>query len=231
MNKHAYTRQLNELSRYDIQVAGGKGASLGDMLQVGLPVPTGFVVTTDAFQDFSSINHIEAEIAKTLSELDHTDETAIANASEHITQQILAAPLSERLTAEMTHALQALDVPYLAVRSSATAEDSITAAWAGQLDSYLFVAPTDAQERIKHCWASLFSPRALFYCCEKGLQHKPISIAVVVQEMIDVEVSGVAFSVHPVTKDPNQIVIEAGWGIGEAIVSGLITPDQYIFGL
>ena len=116
----------------------------------------------------------------------------------------------------------------MAVRSSATAEDSASAAWAGQLESYLNTTEETLLESVKKCWASLFTPRAIFYRFEKELHKQKISVAVVVQKMVESEVSGIAFSVHPVTENRNQLIIEAGLGLGEAIVSGQITPDSYV---
>ena len=121
-----------------------------------------------------------------------------------------------------------LDCKFVAVRSSATSEDSAFAAWAGQLDSFLNTTEEMLLENVKKCWASLFTPRAIFYRFEKKLNKDKISVAVVVQKMVDSEESGIAFSVHPITQDENQIIIEAGFGLGEAIVSGSITPDSYV---
>ncbi|MDP7195737.1 MAG: PEP/pyruvate-binding domain-containing protein, partial [SAR202 cluster bacterium] len=120
-----------------------------------------------------------------------------------------------------------LNTEYVAIRSSATAEDSKSAAWAGQLDTFLNTTEDDLLEKVKRCWASLFTPRAIFYRFEQGLRDSHVSVAVVIQKMIDSEKSGIAFSVHPVTEDPNQLIIEAGFGLGEAVVSGQITPDAY----
>lgn len=116
----------------------------------------------------------------------------------------------------------------VAVRSSATAEDSSSAAWAGQLESYLNVTEKNLIKSIEKCWASLYSPRAIFYRSKKGLSKQKISVAVVIQKMVQSEISGVCFTVNPVTKDKNQIVIEAGYGLGETIVGGKITPDTYM---
>ena len=121
-----------------------------------------------------------------------------------------------------------LKYKWVAVRSSATAEDSKIASWAGELDTFLYVNEKNLVETVKKCWASLFTPRAIFYRYEKKLVKTKVSVAVVVQKMVDSEVSGVAFSVHPVTQDRNQLIIEAGYGLGEAIVSGIITPDSYV---
>ncbi len=121
-----------------------------------------------------------------------------------------------------------LKAKYVAVRSSATAEDSTSAAWAGQLESYLNTTEKNLLENVKKCWASLFTPRAIFYRFENNLHKQKISVAVVVQKMVKSEKSGIAFSVHPVTQDKNQLIIEAAYGLGEAIVSGQITPDSYV---
>jgi len=116
----------------------------------------------------------------------------------------------------------------VAVRSSATAEDSSTASWAGELDTYLNTTEKNLIGRVKDCWSSLFTARAIFYRFEKGLRNSKVSVAVVIQEMVQSEISGIAFTVHPVTKNKNQMIIEAGFGLGEAIVSGQITPDSYV---
>lgn len=117
---------------------------------------------------------------------------------------------------------------HVAVRSSATAEDSSVASWAGELESYLNVTRKNLLESVKKCWSSLFTPRAIFYRFEKKLDKQKVSVAVVVQKMVQSEISGIYFTAHPVTKDRNQMVIETGYGLGEAIVGGKITPDMYI---
>jgi len=121
-----------------------------------------------------------------------------------------------------------LDAEFVAVRSSATAEDGAEHAWAGQLDRFLNTTKKDLIKNIKRCFSSLFTPRAIFYRFEKGLHDSHISVAVVVQKMVQSEKSGIAFSVHPVTEDRNQMIIEGSWGLGEAIVSGQVTPDSYV---
>lgn len=110
----------------------------------------------------------------------------------------------------------------------AQAEDSSSASWAGELESYLDVTFSNLLDSVKYCWSSLFTPRAIFYRHEKKMHKEKVSVAVVVQKMIESEVSGICFTVHPVTEDKNQLVIEAGWGLGEAIVGGMITPDTYV---
>ena len=129
---------------------------------------------------------------------------------------------------EVGAAFKKLDADFVAVRSSATAEDSAAAAWAGQLDTYLNTTEQTLMENVRKCWASLFTPRAIFYRFEKELHQTEISVAVVVQKMVASEASGVAFSVDPVTENRNHILIEGAFGLGEAVVSGTITPDAYV---
>ncbi len=150
------------------------------------------------------------------------------HASERIQSLILNAPFPSDLETEIRTAFSTLNAPYVAVRSSATAEDGADHAWAGQLDSYLNTTEATLLKNVQRCWASLFTPRAIFYRFEKDLHTTHISVAVVVQKMVASEVSGIAFSVHPVTEDRNQLIIEAGFGLGEAIVSGSVTPDSYV---
>ncbi len=152
----------------------------------------------------------------------------VESASEKIQALIKSAEISEEIRDEILQVFTELDADFVAVRSSATAEDGAEHAWAGQLDSYLNVTSVDLLEKIQHCWASLFTPRAIFYRFQKGLHTTHISVAVVVQKMVNAEKSGIAFSVHPVTEDHNQLIIEAGLGFGEAIVSGQVTPDAYV---
>ncbi len=219
---------FRELSRRDTTIAGGKGASLGEMTQAGIPVPPGFVVTTDAFDRFLREAELEADIETILHTVNHEQVSSVERASEHIRALILAAAMPEDLANEITQAFKELNAPLVAVRSSATAEDGAKAAWAGQLESFLNTNDASLLNHVKACWASLFTPRALFYRHEQNLPTQTISVAVVVQAMVESEVSGIAFSVHPISEDRNQLLIEASYGLGEAIVSGQVTPDNYV---
>lgn len=223
-----YTKKFAEISKNDTFLAGGKGASLGEMTQAGIPVPEGYIVVSVAFQNFFKESGISADIESILSKVDQEKIYTIETASEQIQAIILQTAMSSSLQKEIEDAFLELNTKFVAVRSSATAEDGINAAWAGQLDTFLNTTKETLFVNVKHCWASLFSPRAIFYRIEKNLHKEEISVAVVVQKMIQSEVSGVAFSVHPVTQDRNQILIEAGYGLGEAVVSGAITPDNYV---
>ena len=221
-------KPFTSLSKADVAVAGGKGASLGEMIQAGIPVPEGFVVLEEAFESFLKENDLHTEIDALLHGVDHEKMHTVEHASEQIQSLIMHAEMAEDLGKAITNAFSELNAPFVAVRSSATAEDSSTAAWAGQLDTFLNSTSTTLLENVKKCWASLFTPRAIFYRFEQGLHEEHISVAVVVQKMVDSEVSGIAFSVHPVTEDKNQLIIEAGLGLGESVVSGQITPDSYV---
>lgn len=221
-------KTFGDISKADTEIAGGKGASLGEMTRAGISVPQGFVILSMVFEKFLEETDLNVEIDSILSAVDYHKMHTVENASEKIQSLILNAEISKELKDEIQKFFKQLGAAYVAVRSSATAEDSESAAWAGQLNSYLNTTEKDLIENVQKCWASLFTPRAVFYRFEKNLQKQKISVAVVIQEMIESEKSGIAFSVHPVTQDKNQMIIEAGFGLGEAIVSGSITPDAYV---
>lgn len=223
-----YIHKLSELSKDSTAQAGGKAASLGELINAGIQVPDGFIVTTEAFDDFLSETDLLQEIKSELSDVDKSIIHTIENAANNIQGLILKQDVPENLVAKLLEEFKALGSEYVAVRSSATSEDGKDHAWAGQLDSYLNVTEENLVESIQKCWASLFTPRAIFYRFENGLQDADVSVAVVVQTMVQSKKSGIAFSVHPITEDVNQMVIEAGFGLGEAIVSGQITPDSYV---
>src|SRR3989344_5368107 len=220
-------RDFKNISKSDVALAGGKGASLGEMTKAGIPVPSGFVILSSAFEKFLEETDLNVEIDAALNLVNHKEIHTVENASAKIEALILEAAMPKDIADEIKEFFKRLDSKYVAVRSSATAEDSASAAWAGQLESYLNTTEDILLENVKKCWASLFTPRAIFYRFEKDLHKQKISVAVVVQKMVESEISGIAFSVHPITQDRNQLIIEAGFGLGEAIVSGQITPDSY----
>lgn len=221
-------KKFAQISKADIEIAGGKGASLGEMIQAGIPVPEGFVILSNAFDRFLEETDLNVEIDAILDKVDIKEVHTVENASEKIQALILSRGIPEDIRTEILKFYKNIDCKFVAVRSSATSEDSASAAWAGQLDSFLNTTKDTLLENVKRCWASLFTPRAIFYRFEKKLNKDKISVAIVVQKMVDSEESGIAFSVHPVTQDEYQIIIEAGFGLGEAIVSGSITPDSYV---
>lgn len=223
-----FTNSFKDLSKNDASIAGGKGASLGEMTKTGIPVPPGFVVLAGAFEQFCEETDLDVEIDAILHTVNHKEIHTVEEASEKIQALIIGSEMPVDITKEVKEKFKILNAKYVAVRSSATSEDSSEAAWAGQLDSFLNTTEEKLLENVKRCWASLFTPRAIFYRFEKELHKTKISVAVVIQKMVESEVSGIAFSVHPVTEDYNQLIIEAGLGLGEAIVSGQITPDSYV---
>lgn len=234
-----WIRPFSKLSKKDTALAGGKGASLGEMTSAFAkatadkqvrynPIPPGFVILADSFEQFIKETDLAQEIDAILHNVNHKEIHTVEAASEAIRALILNAEMSKDITKAINAQFKTLGAKYVAVRSSATAEDGKEHAWAGQLESYLNTTEKDLLQKIKLCWSSLFTPRAIFYRFEKGLHSTKISVAVVVQKMVESEVSGIAFSVHPVTEDYNQLIIEAGFGLGEAIVSGLVTPDSYV---
>jgi pyruvate,water dikinase len=200
----------------EVMRAGGKGASLARMASLGLPVPPGFVVAADA------LAAALGERARELASLSADD----AERAQRIVQD---AEMSKELREEVVAAYRELgdDVP-VAVRSSACAEDSQEASFAGQQETYLDVRGADEViERIRHCWGSFFSERALFYRAEKG-SLDDLGMAVVVQRMVSADVAGVLFTVDPVRRRKDRMVVEAVFGLGEACVSGQVTPDNYV---
>lgn len=231
-----FVKFFQEIAKNDVDVAGGKGASLGEMTMVGIPVPEGFVVLANAFNYFLAKEGLIAEVEAELGKINFEDTNSVEETSERLRGLIekVAIPLEiideiekSYFVLSKSYKLKA-NSSYVAVRSSATAEDSSVASWAGELESYLYTSHDRLINNIKKCWSSLFTPRALFYRHEKGLLKDQVAVAVVVQRMVNSSVSGITFTVHPVTKNSNQMIIEAAWGLGEAIVGGMITPDDYV---
>lgn len=217
---------LGAIKEPKVSELGGKGYSLAVLINNGFNVPKGFVITSEAFLKFLSDNHLMEKIKKITSEI---DETNFQEKSKEIKNFILNGKISEELFSEMEDALKKLDVQYASIRSSAISEDSLKASFAGLHDTFLNVKANldDVLENMKKCWASLFNERAVVYRIKKEIPHLE-GMAVIIQDMIPAEVSGTAFTAHPDTGDKNAIIIESSWGIGESIVSGLITPDRYI---
>jgi pyruvate,water dikinase len=218
---------LDEIRAGDTETVGGKGASLGELTAAGLPVPPGFVVSADAYRTFLQETGIEDELFETV-DVDPEDSTALRDAQERAQELILGAEFPEALRDEILAAyLEIGEQPSVAVRSSATAEDLPDASFAGQQETFLNVTETDLIDRVRECWASLFTQRAIYYRQDQGFPHEDVNIAVVVQLMVDAEKSGVMFTSHPSTGDA-QMIVEAAWGLGEAVVAGEVSPDHYV---
>lgn len=223
-----YIKDLDNLKASDVSIAGGKGASLGDMVQTGFNVPPGFVILSAAFADFLKEKKIQTEISKRFSDLNVKDVNSVNRMSRVIMDMITDINLPAKVEEEILQKYNSLKGKTVAVRSSATAEDSKVASWAGELETYLNIKEEDLIEKIKACWSSLYTPRAIFYRFEQGLAECNVLVAIVIQEMVQSDKAGVAFTVHPISKEKDQLLIEAGYGLGEAVVSGMITPDAYV---
>jgi pyruvate,water dikinase len=209
-------------------IAGGKGASLSRMAAAALPVPPGFVIAASAFQDFLRSCGGLALIERITANLDVDDARAVEDAADTIRRMIMSTPLPVALANDILAAHGALEHrDVVAVRSSAVSEDGVTASFAGQQESYLNVRGDAVLDRVRECWASFFSPRALFYRAQKAVLGDT-RMAVVVQEMVQADTSGVMFTVDPIRNRRDCMVIEGAAGLGEAIVSGEVTPDHYV---
>ncbi|MFA6416571.1 MAG: PEP/pyruvate-binding domain-containing protein [Patescibacteria group bacterium] len=221
-------KPFSKIGKKDAAIAGGKGASLGEMTQAGLKVPPGFVILAEAFDRFLEETDLTQELEAQLKKVNYKDVNSVDGASSRIRALIAGAKMPTDLAKDISSEFKKLKASFVAVRSSATAEDSSAASWAGELETYLNTTDKTLLDNVKKCWSSLFTPRAIFYRHEKKMLKTKVSVAVVVQKMVDSEISGIAFTVHPVTQDRNQMIIEAGYGLGEAIVSGSVTPDSYV---
>jgi pyruvate,water dikinase len=222
-----YAKPLRDASRRDILSVGGKAALLGELLSLDISVPAGFVVCTSAFSRFLDFHGLADSIRKGIVDL-RRGIVPVKQYSDEITDFILNGAMPSDIAREIQDRHKELGAALTAVRSSATAEDGAENSWAGQLESYLNVTADGLLRSVKKCWASLFSERALTYALHRAGDHEAVQVAVVVQEMINPEAAGIAFSVDPVTENRDQIIIEAGFGLGEAIVQGQITPDHYV---
>jgi pyruvate,water dikinase len=230
--KHIYW--FEELNKDSLLIAGGKGANLGEMTAAGFQIPPGFVVSGDTYYDFIQANGIDKLIEQLLVPLDVRDNAKLNEAAAQIANAVVAGKVSEEVKADIISAYNALKkktgttFEYVAVRSSATAEDLPTASFAGQQESFLNVIGENALiEAVKKCWASLFTSRSVFYRAEQGFDHRKVKLAAVVQHMVQSEKAGVMFTIDPMSQDDNTIVIEAAYGLGETVVSGSLTPDNY----
>ena len=220
---------FQQIGKDDIPLAGGKGANLGEMTQAGIDVPPGFIVSAAAYHDFLDANDLRSRIGALLAPADVTNMQALQMVSQEIKQLIGAASIPADVARAVQEAYERLGGGLVAVRSSATAEDLPQASFAGQQSTFLNVLGGErVAHAVKECWASLFEAQAIFYRAQNGFDHMSCGIAVPVQSMVQSERSGVMFTVNPITNDTGQIVIEGAYGLGEAVVSGLVTPDMYI---
>jgi len=220
---------FDEVTKDDIPLVGGKGANLGEMVHARIPVPPGFIVTADAYFKFLKTSKFTDEIRRYLEDLDVNDSKRLQEVSSLIKDRIYSIPMPPDIVKEIKDAYRKLGQGLVAVRSSATAEDLPEASFAGQQRTFLNIQGEDeVVAAVQGCWSSLFEPRAIFYRQEHGFDHFRVGIAVPVQKMVQSETSGVMFTLEPLSNDTTKILIEAIYGLGEAIVSGDVTPDQYL---
>ncbi len=230
---HPLVAFFKDIDKHDIPLVGGKGANLGEMTQAEFPVPYGFAVTVVSYDRFLDDSGLRDEINAILAQLDVDNSDELNRATKHIERRILNADFPEDVAKEVLVAYRKLSgmlsKATVAVRSSATAEDLPGASFAGQQATFLDVkGDKDLLQKIKECWASLFTARAIFYRVQNKIKHDRVKICVIVQKMVQSEVSGVMFSMNPVTNEKDRIVIESVWGLGEMIVQGSVLPDKYV---
>ena len=228
---------FEKLRKTDIPSVGGKNANLGEMTSASIPVPPGFAITAYAYKKFIEETNIAAKIYEIIAETvtDKNDPAQYEVASKKIRELIESTPMPKEIETAVKNAYEEmnrkLDIKetFVAVRSSATAEDLADASFAGQQETFLNIRGVKGvlQNTVK-CWSSLFTPRAIFYRNEKGFAHEKVFISVGVQKMVNSRAAGVIFTLNPVTGDTSQIVIEGNYGLGEAVVSGSVTPDDFV---
>ena len=244
-----YVKWLSEINKNDVKEVGGKAANLGEMLKIGMPVPPGFVINSQGYSYFLQETGLDKEIYKKLEGLDVEDTELLEKRAKEIREMIIEKQMPYDLKDEILEAYGVLGIDkdalktiskdvmnilkmreqeFVAVRSSATAEDSSEASFAGQQETFLNVkGDNELIDKVKRCFASLFTGRSIYYRVKKGFEHERVLNAVIIQIMINSSKSGVIFSKDPVTRKDN-VVVEAVFGLGEGIVSGRIKPDNYI---
>ncbi len=234
-NKNKNILWFDEINKDDIELVGGKGANLGEMVEVlGDLVPNGFVVTASAYHQFIDYNNLDDKIRNILKTTNIDRSTELNSASKKIGKLITDGDFPEEMANQIMQAylklgeMFGLKQSYVAIRSSATAEDLPDASFAGQQETYLNIkGEANVVNHVRKAFASLFTPRAIFYREEKDFDHFKVGLAAVVQSMVQSEVSGVMFTLDPVTNEKDKIIIEAVWGLGDYAVQGIVTPDHY----
>lgn len=225
---------FKELSKGDVGIAGGKGANLGEMTQAGLPVPPGFTITTPAYRRFTEATRVLGQIKELIQDLDVDDNAALLKAAEDAKRIVVAAEMPKDVAKLIADAYNKLckqegEELYVAVRSSATAEDTAEASFAGMNETFLNVyGEKDVLEAVKKCWASLYGARVIFYRVKRGFESWGMEMGVIVQKMVDADKAGVAFTQNPSTGAPNELIIEAAFGLADPVVAGQVSPDYYL---
>ena len=229
-----YIKWFEDVGKGDIDLVGGKGANLGELTNNGVNVPPGFSVTAEAYREFLAENHLEDKIKNLLDGLDTENASELQQLSREIRGFMAEGEMPKAIRDEVLEAyeeLKAIGVKTkkVAVRSSATAEDLPDASFAGQQDTYLNISvPNELLYHVKKCWSSLWTARAIYYRQDQGFVQTDVALSVVVQQMVSGKKAGVIFTVDPTTGKKNHLLINSSWGLGEAVVSGLVTPDDYL---
>ncbi|HAI22825.1 MAG: Phosphoenolpyruvate synthase [Candidatus Collierbacteria bacterium GW2011_GWA1_42_60] len=232
-NLPALVLPFSKIHKDDIPLVGGKGANLGEMYNFGIPVPNGFVITAQAYEKVIDHNALQPVIREIIKQTEVTNQKELEKAAIKIQRLIQTADIPADLVKEIFESYSGLKSgdknPLVAVRSSATAEDLPDASFAGQQESFLDIkGESNLIQAVRSAWGSLWGARAIFYRATKGYDHFKVLLAIPVQLMVQSDVSGVLFSVNPVTGNKNQVVVEAVWGLGDFMVQGVVNPDHYI---
>lgn len=229
MGSDIYVLDINRVKGDDLQLVGGKALGLGNLYRQGVKVPEGFIVTTDAYSDFMKQTNLNSHIMGLLNDLNTYDMESLVEVSTKIKRSFMDSDFPETISEKIVRAYISYGEGLVAVRSSATAEDLPKFSFAGQQSSFLnLVGSRDVVKHVQQCWASLFEPRAMFYRHQNGMDQIDIAMAVIVQDMVQPDCSGVLFTVDPVSGDTESIVIDAVLGLGESLVSGYTDPDHYV---
>ncbi|SET35085.1 pyruvate, water dikinase [Natronincola peptidivorans] len=229
MKSYYFVRPLEDVGKGDIPLAGGKGANLGEMIKAGFPVPDGFVLLVNAYEKFVEANNLEKDIENLLSTIGDDYTADLEKASIKVKSLFEKGEIPKIIKKEIDEIYREIGEPHVAVRSSATAEDLPGASFAGQYSTFLNIkGKEELYAAIKKCWASLWNDRAVFYRGKHNISNEDISHGVVVQRLINSEKSGILFTANPVNGRRDEISLNSSWGLGEAIVSGEVDPDQWI---
>jgi pyruvate,water dikinase len=225
----AYVMHFNEIDRTNLPEVGGKGANLGELSKAGFPVPPGFCITTSGYREFIATSSEMDELLDLLDRLKPDQQDEISKLGKRIRDNLLTIPIPQKIKSSILNAWKTVGKEQAyAVRSSATAEDLPTASFAGQQETYLNIKGADQLlHAVQKCWSSLFTDRAIIYRIKNGFDHRSVYLALVVQQMVFPEVSGLMFTVDPVTGHRKTISIDASFGLGEALVSGIVPADSY----
>ena len=219
---------FSEIRMANVPIVGGKTASLGELISIGMPVPDGFAITAEAYRYYITKNLLEGRIKEIIGKTNVKNIRSLEKGSEEIRRLVMKAKMPENLEADIFNAFKQLGANHVAVRSSATAEDMPDASFAGQQESFLNVTKEDLIDKVKACFASLFTARAISYREDKKFDHFKIALSVAVQRQVFSKASGVMFTLDPDSGHKNFIYINGGWGLGDYIVQGIVTPDEFL---